>query len=178
MQEEFENIDISEWLPEPPSKLYPRRDVVLIDGNTKSIAGLLGIDILLDRGVITGEHHRTAMFVFMTRRARAKSLGLEKVFHSMRMFYDEQVAASVSPDTLLRKATSGLKPYEHNLVDLVTQLPRGSYDRHRTMTINDVHWIGNCVTSLRTTLEKVQKNIDVCLKNAKNDSTQDSTVAS
>lgn len=172
-----ENIDVSEWLPKSFAETYPHRiargDLAVIDGNLKSSETIWPIDILLDRGVITGAQHRTAMFIIMTRLAIAKSLGLDRVMRQMRMTYDEPMQVhSASPSYFLNRALHGLTALESLAMERATTMPAGSY-KPSSHTSDAAIWLGRFILSLRDALDKVQKNIDRQLDICKNDITQD-----
>ncbi len=125
--------------------------------------GKYPVDILLERDVITGDQHRAAMQVIHARLGIAKGLGVEKFTARMVSVHEETPVAIMAPGKFLEAAFSNLNPWQRNLVDLITALPRGDNDRHRTLVAKDSAWLSHCCNSVRSALDVMKKNIDAVL---------------
>jgi hypothetical protein len=173
--EENEHIDVSEWLPRPLDVEYPHRvgkaDMVRNGGTYCSSASKTPIDLLHDRGVINDEQHRAAVFVMTLRRVINNSLGVDRIFQE---YFKDPAAKQdrhIAPSVVLQYALKGLKPYQLNLIDRITALPRGDNDRvSRPITDVDLPWLSTCAASVKETLDAVKINIDLFYEKVKSDS--------
>lgn len=178
MDEENEHIDPTQWLERSFAESYPFafRKVMIVSnrmGTNYHSKNRLPVDILLDRGLITGEQHRTAMFITVTKIAIANAIGFDRVFRDIPVMGYEGVTVGISPSLMLEIALHGLNKWQKNIIDRITDGKRVGDDRtSRPMTNADVAWIGKCVTSVKESLGLVQKNIDEFKEKAKNSITQ------
>lgn len=177
--EDYDHIDVSEWLPDRIEVAYAHRigkgDITRNRGSYTASTSLLPIDVLLEKEIITGDQHRTAMFIYLTRLAIAKSLGLDRVFRDYRLVALDEPSPEISPSAMLTIATKGLKLYEMNLIERITALPNG---RIRAITANDYGWMNKCIDSVRKSLDNAQNNIDSYFKSVKKSYTERTTTTS
>lgn len=180
---EEENIDTREWLSKPLDQEYPHRvnkpDMMRNGGTYRAALSLTPIDLLHERGVIDDDQHRAAVFVMTLRRVIRNSLGFERI--AQEYFRDPAAAENtraIAPSRILDAALKGLKPHERNLVDRITALPRGEYERHdRPLTDNDVAWLSLCAASVKDALSILKKNIDDFYEIVKSGSREGATSA-
>lgn len=160
-----ENIDCNEWLPKSPEELYPHRlKRGIVHKNRSSIEmddSKAPIDVLYREGYITDAQHHTGVFILETRRMVNHHLGTDRLRDTFVQFFGESVERDISPGVLLVKAMEGLKPYHRNIVDRLTALPKGDYDRDsRPLTEQDTKWVRHCMGTLREGLDIVRDNVD------------------
>lgn len=172
--EENDNIDRREWLESPVDVAYPHRmnkpDIVRDGGTFIAQDSRVPLDLLYERGTINDEQHRAAVFVMTLRRVINNSLGVDRIVQE----YTRDPAAAervqlMGPSIILRMVLKGMRPYQIELLNRLTSLPRGDHDREsRPLTVKDLAWLVQCATSVKETLELLKINLDEFFEFVKN----------
>lgn len=181
VQTENETIDESEVI-EDVATAYAHRmskpDMVELDGHMRSELSMTPLDLLLHRGTISPEQHDAAVFVMTLRRVINNSLGLSRIRQEYVRLGIPSDASGPAPSMILLQALHGLKPYQRNLIDRLTDSPRSYDDRvSRPLTPLDLAWLHRCATSVKETLDHVKKNIDDFIEIAKRGSREGARIA-
>lgn len=175
-----EHVDFTQWLPRAWNEQYTHRltkgDITQSNGVYQSSLSKLPVDFLLERAVITGDQHAAAFFIIKLRRNINNSLGVDRLIEEYSGEHSDSYHI-LSPSCTLTYALHGLKPYQLNIVNVVTNTRRADSDREtRPATLNDTRWLSHCCKTLQESLDHVKKNIDELVKLAKNGN-QDGGVA-